>query len=49
MPIILATQKQRPGGSQFKASPGKKFAGPCLENPFTKISLAEWLKVKDLS
>jgi hypothetical protein len=34
---------------QLEASPGKYFARPYLEKPFTKIGLVEWLKVKALS
>jgi hypothetical protein len=33
----------------LEASPGKYFARPYLEKPFTKIGLVEWLKVKALS
>jgi hypothetical protein len=33
---------------QFEASPGKYFTRPCLEKPFTKKGLVEWLKVKAL-
>jgi hypothetical protein len=29
-----------------KISQSKKFAGPYLKKPFTKIGLVEWLKVK---
>jgi hypothetical protein len=37
MPIILATQEQRSGGSQFKASLGKYFVRSSLEkNPTQK-------------
>jgi hypothetical protein len=46
--MILVTQearKQRSGGSQFEASPGKKFSRPRLKKPFTKEGLVEWLKV----
>jgi hypothetical protein len=30
VPVILATQEQRLGGSWFEASPGKKFLRPYL-------------------
>jgi hypothetical protein len=35
-PIILATQSQRSGGSQFKASLGKQFLRPYREKPYHK-------------
>jgi hypothetical protein len=46
MPVILVLRRQRSGGSWFEASPGKQFARSYLEKPFTKIGLAEWLKIK---
>jgi hypothetical protein len=36
-------------GLWFEASPGKYFTRVCLEKPFIKIGLVEWLKVKTLS
>jgi hypothetical protein len=45
MPVILATQER----SGSKPSLVKQFARPYLEKPFTKIGLAEWLKVNVLS
>jgi hypothetical protein len=41
-PVILATQRQRSGGSWFKASPGKWFMSPYLK----KTLYLEWLKVQ---
>jgi hypothetical protein len=49
MTIILVLRRQRSGGSQFKASPGKWFMRSYLKKPFTKRGLVEWLKVKALS
>jgi hypothetical protein len=43
-------RKQRSGGSQFKASPGKQSMRPYLKKLYqNKIVLVEWLKVKALS
>jgi hypothetical protein len=33
----------------FEDSPDKYFSRPHLKNPFTKIGLVEWLRVKALS
>jgi hypothetical protein len=49
MSIILATRRQRSGGSWFKASLGKQFVIPSLEKPITKKGLVEWLEVWALS
>jgi hypothetical protein len=48
--VILATQEAEIRRIAVQSQPGqKKFARPCLEKPFTKIGLVEWLKVKALS
>jgi hypothetical protein len=49
MPIILATQEAEMRRIRFEASMGNSSARPCLQKPFTKIGLVEWLKVKTLS
>jgi hypothetical protein len=45
MPVIPATQEQRSGGFQFKASMGKEFTRPYLKKIHHKKGLVEWLKV----
>jgi hypothetical protein len=35
-PVILATQRQRSGGSWFEASLGKQFTDPISKNPSPK-------------
>jgi hypothetical protein len=42
-------RRQRSGGLRFKASLGKWFARPYLENTQYKKGLVEWLKVWALS
>jgi hypothetical protein len=48
MPVILATQRHRPGGLQFETSLGKQFARPYLKNTQHKTGLADWLKCRGL-
>jgi hypothetical protein len=49
MPVILATQEAEIRRIMLKASPGKQFTRPYLENTLYKKGLVEWLKVKVLS
>jgi hypothetical protein len=45
MPIILATWRQRSGGSWFKASWANSSQNPILKKKHHKKGLLEWLKV----
>jgi hypothetical protein len=44
MPVILATQEAEISWVIFKASQGKQFMRPYLENIQYKKGLVEWLK-----
>jgi hypothetical protein len=49
LPVTLATQKAEIRRIAVGANQGKQFTRWYLKNPFTKIGLVEWLKVKVLS
>jgi hypothetical protein len=51
MPVVLATQEAELRRIEVQSQPDKQFARvPILKKKlFTKIGLAEWLKVKALS
>jgi hypothetical protein len=42
-------RRKRSGELRFKVSMGNSSVRPYLKEPFTKIGLVEWLKVKALS
>jgi hypothetical protein len=44
MPVILAIQRQRSGGSQLEACLGKQFKRPYLKNTQHKKELVECVK-----
>jgi hypothetical protein len=48
-PVILATQEAEIRKIVVRSQPGQIVLQDLLKNPFTKIRLVEWLKVKALS